>query len=141
MHQHQLTSRIEIDTRTRVVAGTLQTSMIDLVFTNSAGLKVDNEYMANSDHQIVKIRMNGWSDTKSYVRKGTCYLDWRKYSQNKTMDKFNKYFQGINIHKHDANDINDMITTAICQTLNDLYQRGRQISQETTPSSMQQSGA
>jgi len=110
----------ESETRTRLVAGVIQTSMIDLMFTNICGLKTESEFMSQSDHQMIYIKINCLWNKKSIVRKGISYLNWRKYSASKMSSLFEKYFCGMNIYNQDVDEINERITTAICQSLNEL---------------------
>jgi len=108
------------DTRIRMVNGTMQKLMIDLVYTNMNEVRSESEFMNLSDHNLLKIKIGCSEPKDSYVRKGTAYLDWRKYSARKMNNAFVSLFRGINIHEHDVDDINDKITTAICLALNQL---------------------
>jgi len=121
-NNNNLDQLIENETRTRLVAGTIQKSRIDLIFTDILGVTTSCEFMSNSDHCLIKSTILNLRTTnqKQGVKKGVTYLDWRNYSSSRVIDLFCKFFRGIDIHMHDVDDINDSITTAICLALNIL---------------------
>lgn len=108
-------------TRTRLVQGYAQTSILDLIFTNLTSILIDSEFSSLSDHVILKMKIgpNSNRQSQSYIRK-VGYLDWRQYNPICARGCFLTKFDGINIHSRHPESVNEKITTAICLMLNEL---------------------
>lgn len=115
---------VNFNTRTRMVAGCLQKSMIDLIYTSVHNLVVNHDFMADSDHVMLRLEL-GLRSVTVHVKRGVEYLDWRKYSAERMSETFQAMFGGINIHQSDVDNINEKITTAICLSLNELVPKRR----------------
>ncbi len=110
---------VDFQTRSREVGDTLQTSMIDLVFTNVNSLFCEGEFNSHSDHLILKVYDHSYEKdcrTKTTIS----YLDWRKYTRNAMRNLFTANFRGYNIRICSPDEINDRITSAIVKGLNQL---------------------
>ena len=106
-------------TRSRLVSGKLQTSMIDLVFSNKGNITVSLEFSDLSDHAIIKID-NLNTRPNRLVKTTVTYYDWRKYSPVAINKQFNLHFRGINKKYKSSDSINDYISNCILKSLNIL---------------------
>jgi len=107
-------------TRARWVANDLQSSLLDLVFTNVRDVEVDQVFNGASDHNIIRITGPGISRNKKSAIKTVKYLDWSRYDRESMCERFMYHFEGYNVNLKDSNSINEHITNAICRSLNDL---------------------
>ena len=106
-------------TRSRMVANKLQTSTLDLVFTNLIELKVRIEFNDMSDHAILMTEQPEANELKHYKSKVNT-LDWRRYSKSSIIKLFSSNFPGINKKYKTSDSINDLISNAILRSLNSL---------------------
>lgn len=97
-------------TRSRLVQGSLQKSMIDLIFSNLVGLKVDLEFDNASNHYVLVVSFP-YVIKPLPVKKLVTHLDWRFYSKTKMICSFSINFRGINAWDRDSYTINE---TAVC---------------------------
>ncbi len=116
---HELCQLVTTPTRVRVVNGSTQSSMIDLVYSNVSTLEITDETTGISDHVILKIKDKLFTRAKS-TKTRISYMDWRKYSQAEIRSLFAKNFKGFNNQLRTPDQINDRITSAIIQSLNEL---------------------
>jgi len=107
---------IEQNTRQRVVAGTLQQSLLDIVYTSVHGLSVDLLYNHKSDHLQLHVSLP--ITVRPRGNKTFSFTDWSHYSAHAIRTLYLELFRGINIHVRDPNLINNSITSAICGALN-----------------------
>ena len=117
--QSDLLQLVDFDTRSRLVGGVVQHSMIDHVYSNIDTLEVSGEFNAHSDHVILNIKDKA-ARSKSAPKKIISFLDWRRYTPDKMRDEFASNFVGFNIRITSPDEINDLITGAIVQSLNKL---------------------
>lgn len=117
---HILDQLVSDHTRARWVANDLQSSLLDLVFTNVRDLKVEQVFNAASDHNVIKVIYQRESKDERSTRKILRYLDWSKYDGRKMCERFVSHFEGFNANLRDPNSINESITNAICKSLNEL---------------------
>ncbi len=113
-----LTQMVDFKTRSRTVEGKVQSSMIDLVYSNVESLDVSGEFNDLSDHIILSCK--GKRNTNKQIKKKIAYVDWRKYNREDMRTEFLSGFKGINIHIRSPDEINDRITSAIISGLNKL---------------------
>jgi len=110
-------------TRSRLVNGLLQSSQIDLVFSNAIGLNVSSEFNHASDHVILIISKP--ITKRSHFKKTIQYLDWRNYTSNAICNLFVTKFGVMDLTCRDVNVANEMISNAICNALNVLVPKRR----------------
>jgi len=109
---------VQHKTRARLVQGTLQNSMLDLVFTNLLPLEISQDFNALSDHEVIFIRST--TNVKCTSVKEVRYVDWRKYSIPKARELFLGHLNEVDARIRDSEQANELITTALCLTLNKL---------------------
>jgi len=109
---------VDINTRQRMVSETLQTSLLDVVFTNMLNVNVNLTYSHLSDHSQVSVTLPCIPHPRG--KHTVDFLDWSNYSAHAIRQLFSFHFKGINILIKDPDQINNRITTAICQSLNVL---------------------
>jgi len=114
--RNMLFQLVDMQTRQRLVADSLQTSLLDVVFTNMNGIGVRLDYSHLSDHQQLTIDLpcTPYPRGKSTIE----FIDWTRYTAHAIRQLFWFHSPGVNIHLKDTNLINNRITTAICQSLN-----------------------
>ena len=117
--KHELCQMVDTPTRVRIVSGQIQSSMLDLVFSNIISLEITTETTGLSDHVILKIKDKLFARVKQHKTR-ISYMDWRKYSQTEIRTLFIENFRGINRQLRTPDQINDRITSAIIQSLNEL---------------------
>jgi len=66
-------------TRSRKVAGVLQTSTLDLVFTNIPNLKVENNFCDLSDHCVVNISVTTSTNKTNQTKKRVEWMNWKGF--------------------------------------------------------------
>ena len=110
---------VNFDTRSRMVNGILQRSMIDHVYSNVDTLDVGGDFNDYSDHLIISIKDKAYKSCAEQ-KKRISYLDWRKYSKEGVRQEFIKHFGGINIYVASPDIILDRIASAIVHSLNTL---------------------
>jgi len=106
-------------TRVRKVLYTVQSSLIDLVFVNTPDVVVSTEFNNASDHVIISVLYEKGRKI-NYVKLNVDYLDWREYSPLGACELFLQFFPGISLTMSDPENINECITTSVCQMLNEL---------------------
>jgi len=120
MNTFGLDQLISLPTRQRMVGNVLQSSLIDLVFTNIPGLTTSQDFNNASDHCIINIISDIFVDRPNLKKKVVEYLDWRRYDSSHACNLFSNMFKGINLFITDVDLINERITTALCLVLNKL---------------------
>lgn len=117
-NQNMLFQLVEGYTRQRIVAGNLQMSLLDVVFSSISRVAVKTSYDHQSDHLQLHVTLPLTNRPKG--NKTFFFTDWSHYSVELVQTLFLQNFNGINIHVHDPDLINNQITTAICDSLNIL---------------------
>jgi len=118
-NEFALDQLVNFITRSRIVNNLLQTSTIDLLFTNLPGVNVAANYNSLSDHVVIEFKITTWVP-KVFVKKTVEYSDWRNYSREGINERFLHHFGDCYVHGIDPEAINEKITNAICLSLNDL---------------------
>jgi len=93
-------------TRSRLVNGTAQASILDLVYSNCRGTSVKCYFENSSDHVVVEINLEGLNQLPK-VKKTINYYDWRGYSKENICREFMHHFRGFNVRLRDVNLINE----------------------------------
>jgi len=110
---------VSFPTRSRIVMGRVQSSMIDLVFSNIAGVLTTGHYEVCSDHVVVEVTIPVLS-TNDKLRQHISYLDWREYSPAKMRDLYNQKFRGLDLGERNPEVLNEIITSTIFSCFNKL---------------------
>jgi len=114
---------VDTQTRQRMVAENLQTSLLDVVFTSMQCINVRLAFSHLSDHLQIFVSLP--CTPQPHGKETIEFLDWTQYSAHAIRQLFSFHFRGINIYLKDTNLINNRITTAICQSLNVLLPKQR----------------
>jgi len=109
---------VKNDTRSRMVSGKLQRSLLDVFITSSSDFKVELDFNSYSDHCILK----GYKEkVKSSTNKErVIYYDWRRYSDSRLRELLSMKMISIDLSIEDPDHINDKLVSAITECLNVL---------------------
>jgi hypothetical protein len=104
---------INDNTRSRVVNG-VQSSMIDLAFTNSSNLQFVIDHQNVSDHVLIKLSSPTYKNAQ--IKSRVNYYDWRSYNSFKLCQKVEEFLSPPLRQIVDPDLINDHFIHSLCPT-------------------------